>query len=133
MIQTPATYIDWRALLAARGVTHPSRAHRLGLVQIAMGRAWAFRPSPDAPPTAIAGIVRDGDEAEAWFSPGPASSDHMLALVRAFRRQLDDEQRLEGGMMVARTARGNPAGERLVRLLGFVEAERDRSETTWRR
>lgn len=121
--QRPADYEAWAAYLAARGISRPLQADRLLLVQISHGRAWAFFDSLERPPLALGGIVHASVRSEAWFAATPAAAEHMLALVRKFRRQLDQDQRLATGALVTRTSADNPEGQRLARMLGFRPAE----------
>lgn len=120
MIEAPATYADYLALLEALGIERPLLGHRCIPIQIAAGSAWAWRAAPSVPPAALGGIVHGPDESEAWFSAGVGADQSMLRLVRRFRVLLARERRLIGRPIVARVSRQNPAGERMARASGLT-------------
>ena len=131
MLQEPASYENWAEFLAARGITRPG-GHRLLLVQIAHGRAWALRPAAEAPPCLLAGIVHARDQSEAWFSPGVGASEHLRTLVPMCRAQLEEDQRYALGAIMTRTDARNRAGQRLAKVLGFVRDHVDGQMIVWR-
>jgi len=131
MLQEPASYENWSEFLAARGITRPG-GHRLLLVQIAHGRAWAFRPAAKAPPCLLAGIVHARTQSEAWFSPGVGASEHLRTLVPMCRAQLEEDQRYALGAIMTRTHARNRSGQRLAKVLGFVRDHLDGHMIVWR-
>ena len=132
MIQQPATFGCWLSYLEGLGIETPQESARLVLRQIALGRAWSFRTAPGVPPCALAGIVHL-DESEVWLVCGAAADIHLRGLVRLFRAQLVAERGLIGRELVTRVSVHNPAGQRLVRLLGFVDdGTREGATMVWR-
>jgi hypothetical protein len=132
MIQRHATFACWMAYYAGIGADTPPEEAKLVLRQIALGRAWSFWPDDKAPPCALAGIVHF-DESEVWLLCGSAAADHLLGLVRLFRRQVAEDRGLIGRQLVTRVSVNNQAGQRLVRLLGFADyGRREGNAMVWR-
>jgi hypothetical protein len=123
MIVRAAVFTDVAELYAGLGIATPRAEEYRALVrQLALGPAWCFRPSPDAPIAALTGIVWGLEEGVIWFRSGAGAERVMPGLVRAFRAELAAAK--PGQRIVTWEQATNPKGQRIARALGFVDTGR---------
>lgn len=122
MITRPATFSDIADLYAGLGIATPRAGeYRLLAKQLALGPAWCFRPEPERPIAALAGIVW-GLEGVVWLKTGAGSERAMPGLVRAFRVVLAGQA--ENAPLVSWLNANNAIGKRLFRAVGFADVGR---------
>lgn len=124
MIVTRAAPADLVRLYVGLGIKTPrADEYQTLMAQLALGPAWCFRPAPDDPIAALAGIVH-GLESVTWFRSGAGAERVMPGLVRAFRALLAREAAATGARIVTWEQTANPVGQRIARALGFRDTGR---------